>query len=327
MSAAEFEGMIPAQFRLRWFRNWAIWGAAVGLLIGLGEGSLPLALLWFAGALGYGLRAPDVLNRIAVWLYQRQVRKSEREWTWDPDAADAADHLADEKLSSLDPNRRDWGVLAPGLLVSGVYWGPLAGGFLGALMTDGRIVGPLLGLALGPVLVGLYMTLLTVGFVLYTYRGPRLEGLRPILRAAYREAKSRDEDDGPGHLLLGLLGSPDGFTASCIADIPIDQAVLRNVDSGEFTWEDKSRAFEQGGVEGLRQRMGDVSLESVIGEAVNAARRFKHRSVNGAHLLLALLEHWPERTGRILCDVGLSSEVVRGQVVEVLGGVRSSESA
>jgi hypothetical protein len=140
-------------------------------------------------------------------------------------------------------------------------------------------------------------------------RGPAVRGLQPIVRAAIRKARNRCDDRvRPGHLLLALLDDANELTG-LLPDAP-RQAAWRHLDDLLPTF------FPSGDDE---DRFLDTEpIHDSLTTAVDEARRLKHRAVETGHVLLALLDQWPEEAARTLAIAGLAPATQRDQILDWL---------
>jgi nitroimidazol reductase NimA-like FMN-containing flavoprotein (pyridoxamine 5'-phosphate oxidase superfamily) len=114
---------------------------------------------------------------------------------------------------------------------------------------------------------------------------------------------------GTEHLLLGLLGDPQGLPSQVLGSLGVDLP--------------KARAAVESAIgRNPLPVVGDVSLtpmaKRALALAVEESRHLGHRGVGTEHLLLGLVAEAEGIADRVLENLGTTSEQVRARVIEYL---------
>jgi hypothetical protein len=144
------------------------------------------------------------------------------------------------------------------------------------------------------------------------------ERAREALSLAQDEAKRFNHNYiGTEHILLGLLREGEGVAALVLTHMGVGLDAIRDeveriIGRGDF------------------MIVGDIGLtpraKKVMELAVDEARRTRQSHVGTEHLLLGLVREGEGIAAKVLKQFGVTLEVVRPQVVEVLGaGGRAAE--
>ena len=146
------------------------------------------------------------------------------------------------------------------------------------------------------------------------------ERAREALSLAQDEAKRFNHNYiGTEHILLGLLREGEGVAALVLTRMGVSLDAVRD---------EVERIIGRGD----RMIVGDIGLtpraKKVMELAVDEARRRRQGYVGTEHLLLGLVREGEGIAARVLKQFGVTLEVVRLQVIEVLGtGGRAAEPA
>jgi hypothetical protein len=132
------------------------------------------------------------------------------------------------------------------------------------------------------------------------------------MRLAQEEAQRLQHDYiGTEHVLLGLLREEEGVAGQVLTRLGVDLERAR-------------QAVERTVVHGDRTTGGDIHLtprsKMVIELAVDEARRLHHDFIGTEHLLLGLLREGEGIGAEVLKNFGLSLQVVRANIIQVLQG-------
>lgn len=135
------------------------------------------------------------------------------------------------------------------------------------------------------------------------------ERARRVLTLAQEEAQRFNHNNiGPEHILLGIVGEPDGVAAKVLVNMGISLNKVRSavefiIGHGEAT----SR--------------GEVGLspgaKRVIELAIDEARYIGHNYIGTEHLLLGLLREGEGIAARVLDSLGVTLEKVRTEITKV----------
>lgn len=135
------------------------------------------------------------------------------------------------------------------------------------------------------------------------------ERARRVLTLAQEEAQRFNHNNiGPEHILLGIIGEPDGVAAKVLVNLGISLNKVRSavefiIGHGEAT----SR--------------GEVGLspgaKRVIELAIDEARYIGHNYIGTEHLLLGLLREGEGIAARVLDSLGVNLEKVRTEITKV----------
>jgi hypothetical protein len=115
---------------------------------------------------------------------------------------------------------------------------------------------------------------------------------------------------GTEHVLLGLLGQPDGLAAHALAAFGVDQQSVRaRIEARVGTG--PARQWEALGVAPRLKRASEI--------ARSYARSLDHRCTNTEHLLLGLGDVTDSVAAEILRDLHAPPDKVRDQIAAMLG--------
>ena len=135
------------------------------------------------------------------------------------------------------------------------------------------------------------------------------ERARRVLTLAQEEAQRFGHANiGPEHILLGIVGEPDGVAAKVLVNLGVSLNKVRSavefiIGHGEATTK------------------GEVGLspgaKRVIELAIDEARYIGHNYIGTEHLLLGLLREGEGIAARVLDSLGVTLEKVRGEITKV----------
>src|SRR5512135_2714345 len=135
------------------------------------------------------------------------------------------------------------------------------------------------------------------------------ERARRVLTLAQEEAQRFNHANiGPEHILLGIVGEPDGVAAKVLVNLGISLNKVRSavefiIGHGEAT------------------TRGEVGLspgaKRVIELAIDEARYIGHNYIGTEHLLLGLLREGEGIAARVLDSLGVTLEKVRTEISKV----------
>src|SRR5512137_2098119 len=135
------------------------------------------------------------------------------------------------------------------------------------------------------------------------------ERARRVLTLAQEEAQRFNHNNiGPEHILLGIVGEPDGVAAKVLVNLGISLNKVRSavefiIGHGEATTK------------------GEVGLspgaKRVIELAIDEARYIGHNYIGTEHLLLGLLREGEGIAARVLDSLGVTLEKVRAEITKV----------
>lgn len=174
--------------------------------------------------------------------------------------------------------------------------------------------------AAGGILVVMLIYGVETAVVIACTRGPRIDGLRPIVRQACVVAGSRGHEFLlPGHLLIALIENPGRAMAKVLGDSERETAeALRYI----LDVTDK-KAQSDGSTLGIDD--DDAGQESelldawtVLSTAVDEARRLHHAEVGACHVLLALLTSNAELTTHALTILGAPTNELRQRILDCM---------
>jgi ATP-dependent Clp protease ATP-binding subunit ClpC len=135
------------------------------------------------------------------------------------------------------------------------------------------------------------------------------ERARRVLTLAQEEAQRFNHPNiGPEHILLGIVGEPDGVAAKVLVNLGVSLNKVRSavefiIGHGEAT----SRA-EVGLSPGAKR---------VIELAIDEARYIGHNYIGTEHLLLGLLREGEGIAARVLDSLGVTLEKIRAEITKV----------
>jgi ATP-dependent Clp protease ATP-binding subunit ClpC len=135
------------------------------------------------------------------------------------------------------------------------------------------------------------------------------ERARRVLTLAQEEAQRFNHTNiGPEHILLGIVGEPDGIAAKVMVNLGVSLNKVRSavefiIGHGEAT------------------TRGEVGLspgaKRVIELAIDEARYIGHNYIGTEHLLLGLLREGEGIAARVLDSLGVTLEKVRAEITKV----------
>jgi len=135
------------------------------------------------------------------------------------------------------------------------------------------------------------------------------ERARRVLTLAQEEAQRFNHANiGPEHVLLGIVGEPDGVAAKVLVNMGVSLNKVRSavefiIGHGEAT------------------TRGEVGLspgaKRVIELAIDEARYIGHNYIGTEHLLLGLLREGEGIAARVLDSLGVTLEKVRSEITKV----------
>jgi ATP-dependent Clp protease ATP-binding subunit ClpC len=145
------------------------------------------------------------------------------------------------------------------------------------------------------------------------------ERARRVLTLAQEEAQRFSHNNiGPEHILLGIVGEPDGVAAKVMVNLGVSLNKVRSavefiIGHGEATTK------------------GEVGLspgaKRVIELAIDEARYIGHNYIGTEHLLLGLLREGEGIAARVLDSLGVTLEKVRAEIAKVQEQGASSRPA
>jgi ATP-dependent Clp protease ATP-binding subunit ClpC len=135
------------------------------------------------------------------------------------------------------------------------------------------------------------------------------ERARRVLTLAQEEAQRFNHPNiGPEHILLGIVGEPDGVAAKVLVNLGVSLNKVRSAVE-----------FIIGHGEGASR--GEVGLspgaKRVIELAIDEARYIGHNYIGTEHLLLGLLREGEGIAARVLDSLGVTLEKVRTEIQKV----------
>jgi len=135
------------------------------------------------------------------------------------------------------------------------------------------------------------------------------ERARRVLTLAQEEAQRFNHPNiGPEHVLLGIVGEPDGVAAKVLVNLGVSLNKVRSAVE-----------FIIGHGEGSSR--GEVGLspgaKRVIELAIDEARYIGHNYIGTEHLLLGLLREGEGIAARVLDSLGVTLEKVRSEIQKV----------
>ncbi len=135
------------------------------------------------------------------------------------------------------------------------------------------------------------------------------ERARRVLTLAQEEAQRFSHQNiGPEHILLGIVGEPDGVAAKVLVNLGVSLNKVRSavefiIGHGEAT---------------TRTEVGlSPGAKRVIELAIDEARYIGHNYIGTEHLLLGLLREGEGIAARVLDSLGVTLEKVRGEITKV----------
>jgi hypothetical protein len=233
--------------------------------------------------------------------------------------------LGNEQLSILDPNRKWWELYPSVVLgvapIHGIWAGSLIGiaAFYIGVWPRSAVQGTLFG-AIGGIFVVMLIYGVETAVIIAFTRGPRIDGLRPIVRQACVIAGSRGHEFLlPGHLLTALVENPSGAIAKVLGDTEREMAEARRYILDET---DK-QAPSDGSTIGIDDDESGRETElldawTVLSTAIDEARRLHHAEAGAGHVLLALLTSNAELTTHALTILGVPTNDLRQRILDCM---------
>jgi hypothetical protein len=141
---------------------------------------------------------------------------------------------------------------------------------------------------------------------------------RHVLVLAQDRARTlKHAEIGTHHLLLGILGEPDGIAGQVLL---ILSGSLDRISSAVH------ERYPAGDAKAAGHLPLTEPAKRVLGESVEAALELGHNYVGTEHQLLALLRLADDPTARLLNELGVEHDRARDAVVEALAAYRSAKA-
>ncbi|HSW57717.1 MAG TPA: ATP-dependent Clp protease ATP-binding subunit, partial [Dehalococcoidales bacterium] len=135
------------------------------------------------------------------------------------------------------------------------------------------------------------------------------ERARRVLTLAQEEAQRFNHPNiGPEHVLLGIVGEPDGVAAKVLVSMGISLNKVRSAVEFIIGHGESSSRGEVGLSPGAKR---------VIELAIDEARYIGHNYIGTEHLLLGLLREGEGIAARVLDSLGVTLEKVRAEIAKV----------
>jgi ATP-dependent Clp protease ATP-binding subunit ClpC len=135
------------------------------------------------------------------------------------------------------------------------------------------------------------------------------ERARRVLTLAQEEAQRFNHPNiGPEHVLLGIVGEPDGVAAKVLVNLGISLNKVRSAVEFIIGHGEGSSRAEVGLSPGAKR---------VIELAIDEARYIGHNYIGTEHLLLGLLREGEGIAARVLDSLGVTLEKVRSEIQKV----------
>jgi len=135
------------------------------------------------------------------------------------------------------------------------------------------------------------------------------ERARRVLTLAQEEAQRFNHANiGPEHILLGIVGEPDGVAAKVLVNLGISLNKVRSAVEFIIGHGEASSRAEIGLSPGAKR---------VIELAIDEARYIGHNYIGTEHLLLGLLREGEGIAARVLDSLGVTLEKVRAEITRV----------
>ncbi len=137
--------------------------------------------------------------------------------------------------------------------------------------------------------------------------------VRRVIQLARQEAIRLHHDYiGPEHILLGILREGEGVAAMALTSLGL-------------RLEDVRRSVEEAvGMGGTTVSLGEIPLneeaQMALQYAREEARNLNHNYIGTEHLLLGILRDEQGLASQVLNSLGIDIEIVRNEVVRILGG-------
>jgi ATP-dependent Clp protease ATP-binding subunit ClpC len=134
---------------------------------------------------------------------------------------------------------------------------------------------------------------------------------RKVVALANEEARRlHHEYVGTEHILLGLVKEGGGVAAHVLSSLDVDLQKIQSCIE---------RTFPQGEVVLLTDGRRTPGAKKVIENSLEEARKLDHHYVGTEHLLLGLVRETDGVAAQILASLGVELEVVRREVLQLLG--------
>jgi ATP-dependent Clp protease ATP-binding subunit ClpC len=135
------------------------------------------------------------------------------------------------------------------------------------------------------------------------------ESARRVLTLAQEEAQRFNHPNiGPEHILLGIVGEPDGVAAKVLVNLGISLNKVRSAVEFIIGHGEGSSRAEVGLSPGAKR---------VIELAIDEARYIGHNYIGTEHLLLGLLREGEGIAARVLDSLGITLEKARSEIQKV----------
>lgn len=135
------------------------------------------------------------------------------------------------------------------------------------------------------------------------------ERARRVLTLAQEEAQRFNHANiGPEHILLGIVGEPDGVAAKVLVNLGISLNKVRSAVEFIIGHGEASSRAEVGLSPGAKR---------VIELAIDEARYIGHNYIGTEHLLLGLLREGEGIAARVLDSLGVTLEKIRAEITRV----------
>jgi ATP-dependent Clp protease ATP-binding subunit ClpC len=135
---------------------------------------------------------------------------------------------------------------------------------------------------------------------------------RRVLKLAMQEAERfNHEYIGTEHVLLGLTKESGGLANTVLKNLDVDLARIR------FELE---KLVQSGTKRVVGRKLPQTPrVKKVIENAMEEARNFRHNYIGTEHILLGLLREGEGVASVVLANLGLKTEQVREEVLNLLG--------
>ncbi|HUY87579.1 MAG TPA: Clp protease N-terminal domain-containing protein [Pirellulales bacterium] len=314
-----------------WVVAWLVWGTICAVGVGLGDRSLPTGSLWLLAsaliaAFGqgiWGLFSTGVFKLTPIrW---RSLEQPDDLPDLGSDRASLLFWLGNEQLSFLDPNRKWWELYPSIVLAVAPIHGAWAGSLVGLAafyISDwpkSALQGALVG-SIGGIFVLILIYGIAAAAAIARTSGPRIDGLRPIVRRACVEAGERGHEFLlPGHLLVALIETPAGAVAKLLAGTERNIAEARRYILDETDAQAPLDRWAPGADdEEPGQENELLDAWEVLSLAIGEARSLHHADVRAGHVLLALLTSKADLTTRALTILGTPTDDLRQRIVNCM---------
>ncbi len=135
------------------------------------------------------------------------------------------------------------------------------------------------------------------------------ERARRVLTLAQEEAQRFNHPNiGPEHILLGIVGEPDGVAAKVLVNLGVSLNKVRSAVEFIIGHGEAASRAEVGLSPGAKR---------VIELAIDEARYIGHNYIGTEHLLLGLLREGEGIAARVLDSLGVTLEKIRAEITKV----------